>query len=571
MKIKGLLISMLACTALVGCTSDDVVENNEQTLEKGKAFMGVRIELPSDGLSSRGSGTTDGGYLNSTTEHAIKTIAFVFYTDGAYYGQSFNNAVTDTDQATGNVESIAETVVALKTQEKTFPNQVVAFANVYSSAAEAETALQGKALTEAYAITTSKINGQTDDLGFIMTNSTYLSGGNIITATSVDATNFYEQEHLAIANPVDMYIERVAAKIIAKEATDIKIEDIPTADNNVTLKFKVENFTLNASNKTSYLLKNIDTNWSFITGKDWVTDWNIVNDRRCFWAKDPNYTDGTYKLNAFINDDEENKNNVNPDENSLNYYSYGENTISEAGIYCLENTFEGKLNTNSFSYGTHVLVNGQYYNGENKLRTFYYYGSLAYEVTVDNEVKPDSPSTYIPDQKVFRTRLAEATKCFYTTSDNGTTYTAYVISPDDIEIVRAKEKGADDVTIAFKNNFTAFNTLYVDNNGTYSPIQSLAEANQAILKWIGTADMYKEGKGYFPVLIDHFGMDGKVGERGVVRNHLYELTINSIKSMATGYVDPKEPIIPEGDEKTYYLGATLKILSWKKVEQGVDL
>ena len=571
MKIKGLLISMLACTALVGCTSDDVVENNEQTLEKGKAFMGVRIELPSDGLSSRGSGTTDGGYSNSITEHDIKTIAFVFYTNGTYYGQSFNGAVTDTHQATGNVESIAQTVVALETKEKTFPNQVVAFANVYSSATEAETALKGRSLTEAYAITTTEIDGQTDDLGFIMTNSTYLSDSNIITATSVNAKNFYEQEHLAIANPVDMYIERVAAKIIVKEADNIEIEDIPTADNTVTLTFDVEDFTLNASNKTSYLLKNIDATWNFTTDTDWVTDWNKADDYRCFWAKDPNYTDGTYKLNASVNDDEENNNNKNPVENSLNYYPYGGNTISKAGIYCLENTFEGTLNTNPFSYGTHVLVNGRYFNGTTPLRTFYYYGSLAYEVTVDNEVDSDSPSTYIPDQEEFRTRLAEATKCFYTTSDNGTTYTAYVISPADIEIVRAKEEGADDVTIAFKDTFKEYNTLYVENNGTYTQITSLAEANQAILNWIGTADMYKEGKGYFPVLIDHFGMDGEVGEHGVVRNHLYELTINSIRSMATGNVDPDEPIIPEGDKKTYYLGATLKILSWKKVKQGVDL
>ncbi len=568
MKIKGLLISMLACTALVGCTSDDVVENNEQTLERGKAFMGVRIELPSDGLSSRGSGTTDGGYSNSITEHEIKTIAFVFYTDGVYYGQSFNGAVTDTDQATGNVESIAQTVVALKTQEKTFPNQVVAFANVYSSAAEAEAALKGVSLEDAYKIITTEIDGQTD-LGFIMTNSTYLSGRNIITATSVDATNFYEKEQLAIANPVDMYIERVASKIIVKKADNIEIENIPTADESVTLRFNVENFTLNASNKTSYLLKNIDATWNF--GANWVISWNNANDYRCFWAKDPNYTDGKYKLNAFENDNDEGDNNVNSTDNSLNYYSYGENTISEAGIYCLENTFEGTLNTNRFSYGTHVLVNGRYYNGTTPLRTFYYYGSLAYEVTQDNEVNSNSPSTDIPDQEEFRTRLAEATKCFYTLNADGKTHSAYTIDADNIEIVRAKEKGADDVTIAFKDDFTAFNTLYVENNGTYSPIQSLAEANRAILNWIGTADMYKQGKGYFAVLIDHFGKDGNVGEHGVVRNHLYELTIKSIRSMATGNVDPKEPIIPEGDEKTYYLGATLKILSWKKVEQGVDL
>ena len=46
MKIKGLLIGMLACTAmLVGCNNEDVVENNEQTVAtKDKAYVVVNIK-----------------------------------------------------------------------------------------------------------------------------------------------------------------------------------------------------------------------------------------------------------------------------------------------------------------------------------------------------------------------------------------------------------------------------------------------------------------------------------------------------------------------------------------------
>ena len=44
MKIKGLLISMLACTALVGCTnSDDVLENGSVDNGGNKKFA---INIP---------------------------------------------------------------------------------------------------------------------------------------------------------------------------------------------------------------------------------------------------------------------------------------------------------------------------------------------------------------------------------------------------------------------------------------------------------------------------------------------------------------------------------------------
>jgi hypothetical protein len=59
---------------------------------------------------------------------------------------------------------------------------------------------------------------------------------------------------------------------------------------------------------------------------------------------------------------------------------------------------------------------------------------------------------------------------------------------------------------------------------------------------------------------------------GVVRNHLYSLSINEIKNVGFGIEDPTEPIIPNPIEtQDFYIGATINILAWKTVSQSVQL
>ena len=66
------------------------------------------------------------------------------------------------------------------------------------------------------------------------------------------------------------------------------------------------------------------------------------------------------------------------------------------------------------------------------------------------------------------------------------------------------------------------------------------------------------------------------GSFGVVRNHSYEVKINSIKRLGQGVFNPEDnttPIKPDPDPKdpNWYLGATINILSWKIVSNNVDL
>ena len=96
MKIKSLLIGMLACTALVGCSDDDIIQggNEQQEVQFAEAYVTLSIESTSN--SSRGvndEGTTNGdthgdashsGHENdgTTAENDIKDVLVVLSSDG---------------------------------------------------------------------------------------------------------------------------------------------------------------------------------------------------------------------------------------------------------------------------------------------------------------------------------------------------------------------------------------------------------------------------------------------------------------------------------------------------------
>ena len=87
---------------------------------------------------------------------------------------------------------------------------------------------------------------------------------------------------------------------------------------------------------------------------------------------------------------------------------------------------------------------------------------------------------------------------------------------------------------------------------------------------------------YYCIPVEHLrggkfnvGSDLKVtvneADYGVVRNHYYKLTVNSITKLGTAVYNPDEEIVPNMDPETYYVGAQVNILSWKVVNQSVDL
>ena len=78
---------------------------------------------------------------------------------------------------------------------------------------------------------------------------------------------------------------------------------------------------------------------------------------------------------------------------------------------------------------------------------------------------------------------------------------------------------------------------------------------------------WNDGKCYFFVEVKH--ASNKIG---VVRNHWYNLTINSISGLGTPVADPNDDIVPEKlEDEQYFVAAQVQILKWKMVSQSVSL
>lgn len=77
---------------------------------------------------------------------------------------------------------------------------------------------------------------------------------------------------------------------------------------------------------------------------------------------------------------------------------------------------------------------------------------------------------------------------------------------------------------------------------------------------------------YYYIPINHLGKVGSVAECGIVRNHWYKVTLNSITGLGTPVYDKDKTIDPTTpkDENTY-LAARVNVLQWRVVSQKVDL
>ena len=527
MKTRDFLWGLLACAAFSACSSDEVDSGTKEF--KDKAYMRVQIAMAGN-PSSRGTG---GEYEYGTSnEQKINDITFFFYDASDNFvtkGEAINSTnVTKNPEEKKYWEWETAPIISLKLDEsQPFPTQVVAYVNIGTSNIDFGTdgrTLQsdGKKVAES---TTLAPNA------FVMTSSTYLDESSVICSTAVLPKNFHETEKAAKDDTelVTIYVERLPAKVIVNQAADIDIDEIEDASGNL-LKFEVTGFALNGINTNSYLQKQVDNTWSF---SSWTDAWNVKDEFRCFWAKDMNYE-------------------VTAASPSLKFFTKDELDINNNAKYCYENTLELPLihdsNKNLFANATHVLLFGKYSikkAGESDFtdfsESFYMYAGTAY---LGNELL-ELWANAVTDVFTDAGHTSKASLDAYELYTDGT---------------------LDGVTLKLKDG-----TYYgVDGNEI-----NLVSKNES-LKEIYTATGYKDAVGYFPVLIEHFGKGSdsdvyETSELGVVRNHIYNIEIKSIASLAEGVFNEDIPIVPDSSVKTYYLASKLRILSWKTVNQTVDL
>lgn len=513
MKIKSLLFGLLACTALVACSKEDLEGdegNNEKPLE-GEAYVAVNFLML--GATNRALGNFDDG---TTDENKVTSATFLFFNGN---GQGCANPKTvdgkdleDWSDGSGSIDKISKAVIVLENPTGT-PASIVALLNLPKSVTDnfkASTTLSEIMANYGAYVTATAGN-------FVMSNSVYLDGnGAKVIGTPLSAANIGKTAKEAEENPVSIPVERVVAKVsVTGLDKTANVGKLGSDDIKVVLK----GWKLTGTNSDSYLVKSIDDTWQ-------GTWWNDLANQRSYWATS---YEGTYER-----------------------FNYNEIAGNQAAEYCLENT-TGTTATQMIA-AAELQVNGS------ATTIVRWHDNLYTEAGFKTEFA----------------NLAEVKQYYLKTSN--TEYQS--LTKDDLDFAFNTSSSTNvtandyDAIVTVKSGTAQIYTI--SGGGANKVADPVGQATvNATLKGLATVKLWKGGKTYFFTDIEHNGGEaGAMGRNGIVRNHIYNLTIESIDGLGTPVPDPDKDIIPvkpdmNGGES--YIAAEVQVLRWKIVNPNIDL
>lgn len=573
MKIKKLFFAGLALAALVACDKENESGN---TLKDGDAYINVKIAY-SDPVT-KGQAADPPFYYGTAAEQKINNAYFIFY----YADGSFCQYVKKTDlkmnsQGAGastdkNIEELSDGVVLLRgLKSKQYPVYMSVILNSEDEWIGAN--IENKSIEEASkavqsAIATADKNDQVNWTNFMMSSSSFENSDAVsgYYCTKLKASNFQESEALAIAegNPVEAYVERLAAKVKVEFAESLgtsgKIGSFTVNGTSKDLYFNVTGWGLNATTKDSYCFKNINTGW---TEETLGFKWNDAANFRSYWGKSTNYGTGVYPGTYGSSVDKYDEKTA-----TLNYITYNDLKVGINGnAYCRENTNDPEVLGKNFSGTvTSVLLKAQVTDKEGNAVTLYNFAGSLYD---EANYKAAALNSF---EASTTNRIWKKT-----VSGGNTTYTK--VTADDLSVVISAD-GYAHVELKEASNYCHGAGETSTKDATTAEINKLLNGDEAY-KYNTGCSFYKEGMMYYNIPIEHLRDDGKYndsdyvqkeGNYGVVRNHYYIITVNSIRNLGKAVNVPDERIVPNDDDvKNYFVAAKINVLSWKVVRQSVDL
>lgn len=531
MKTRSFLAIMMAGLLFASCDKTNDPNNNVGSGELETSYIAVSVNSVFDPAMRADDGKYDVG---TTSEQKVSTAHFFFFdqsgnpftlNEASLVGENdkanyvIKTGLTDTGEDEPNVETITNVVLTIKNLKGEYPAQMVAVLNWnYSGEAISLPVLRNTLADYAAAVQNSD--------GFLMSNSAYVKGNNtVITATPITIDNIASTEAGALDAPVDIYVERVAAKVTVKE-DKTKIDAGSGAfDTGVTtpggkkIYALIKGWDINTTIDRSYLVKEIDATWQNAT---LGFTWNDEPYYRSYWAKSVP-ADGV---------------NVKYDTD----FTYNSLTnIIDRTIYCLENT--GEKHT-QIVFAT-KLMDAQ----QNEVKVARLYSEM-----------------YMLDD--IKTVIANALKdhYYYLGDDNN----KHSIEPTQIEFEAAGNSGKDSYTVRYKLTAdAAAKSWYYTNDACSTFVDKTAEEVNTYLDSLEGAQVWN-GMAYYTVDIEHLGTQDI---KGIVRNHSYVITVEGIQGLGTPVYDPNnnvtEPVDPE--ETSSYISARINVLSWRIVNQNVTL
>lgn len=582
MKIKHYFGLAVIAAMTASCSSNEDLGTagpSTGTNEAGVSYATFTINLPS--VSGTRAADAGGAEVNEGTEDEYKVsdaTALIFQKYGADEGSyKFVESVilpftaTDwEDDTTVGITTKSKKLVAKLTNvdtKNTYGVLVLLNNNITGGGVKIELPTVGDSYNKwNNQVLSPKLADLAKTGDFYMANAPLNEAGKVTTLVTIDKDKIYATEALAKANTsADVYVERGVAKMTVADPGTKTVMDKATS---VPTKSQVtfSNWALDITNKKTFAVHNIDG-----LSKDfpaiWTTDRFKGTNNRVYWGKDPNYDLKELKEPNETGDDKRDKEFNFIDATSKIDKDFT-NTTKTNPVYCLENTFN--LTNMYQGQTTRVIFKATYTPKDdegNSLAgehgTFYTIGNMKTILKeADLEAAVNAAATSVlPGCTVDYTRL---------TTEEG----SHVITLADIK----------DATGAV---LVATGKDYSGKTGD----QIVAGINDKLGLKAGRPEemvginTYLEGATYYIARVKHFGdaltkwNSGEsygdnnkqyLGRYGMLRNNWYELTVGNVYGPGYPGVPPVDPNQPD-DENEKYLSVSVKILSWAKRTQSVDL
>ena len=290
MKLRHLLFGLLAGVAFVACTNDNepagvTPVNGGDEVASARKYMSVNFTMPG-GAATRADGDLVPANFD---ESLINNAQFLFFKgenqvappckilnggedkvnpDGPY-GEENNQKDLSWDPKT-------EAVVVMD-NPTAIPTSLVVLINYDQDITQETTLTQLKAIGTDFSNVAK---------GIVMSNAVYNdAAGNNIIGAPVDPANVCETPDAARANPVQVKVDRVLAKV---QVNNSVAENAATGVDKVTVT--LDGWSLVYNNTQSYLIKKLAAEYALPT----TFTWNDATNKRSYWATAARYNRGAF-------------------------------------------------------------------------------------------------------------------------------------------------------------------------------------------------------------------------------------------------------------------------------------
>lgn len=567
-NVKNLFGMAVMATALVGCSSNDNLasDGKDNAGKPGEAYASFTINLPTTtGNGTRGEGDeaikdgTPSFDEGTAKEYEVKNgTILIFDKDGKYVTSAKLGTMNPwTPVKTHGVTTAAITTVQLSGVSVGGNYQALVLLNNDFDATTSKVTLPTTGETYAeWSKDVSKVDAvkyaSTD--GIFMANAPKYIDTESLPTTLVKVANVCASREEAQAKAATtVYVERGLAKVTMQKFTDggYKVAE-GTYKND---KVEIKNWQLDVTNKSTFpihQLGDLSTGFAAIWSTDRFYDGTNKSFKRVYWGVDPNYSGATLQnlaacKTAFTMIDKDDIAGV---------------TGNDHPQYCLENTFD--LANMMQGQTTRVVFKAVYtpkaLEGTTE-KTFYKIGNNT-AIWKEADLKQQIKTVAVTAMGI--TDDAEQAK--------------YVVKLDATENNISGEAG--------QHLIKAKNITYIgevsDSKVTKKVVDTINE-KLGLSEAAGIAT-YLDGETYYIARIKHFNEltpwtagegygtanDKYLGRYGVLRNNWYDLSVTSISGLGYPDVPEVKPTIPD-DENEQFINVEVKILSWAKRSQSIDL